>query len=523
MAALKERGAVELLEEAFHLLREAPAGLIFRYYLGTLPFLLGMLFFWADMAHSAFAAAHCASESLGVALLYLWMSFWHARFSRGLYAQVSGSAAPSHSWRTACLQAAVQSTKLIALPVAVLCLFPLASVFAFYQNAAVLADEAPRLRTFISQSARQAGYRVRQNWTLVSILVLFALFAFLNLLVTLFFAPHLVKMLTGVESAFSRSGANLLNSTLIASAAGLTWAALDPLVKAAYVLRCFYGESVASGADLKAALSSLRRAAVVLCLLAVCPAVFPQASIPPAGLDRSIDRIIHQPAYTWRMPRDVTQDAPRGFLDEAADLMVRQLRRAGRWLAYAIEWLREKLRNKPSPSDTASGDLRSNQKLRWLLYALIALLVAAAAILLVRVVRSRRMMKPEVAVPAAIPDVDAADERVEADKVPEDRWLAMARELAAAGDLRTAVRALYLASLSYLARQNLVTVQAAKTNRQYEIELRRRTRDKAEVARLFSQNARVFERSWYGDHFPTLEIVDHFLAVFERMKVDAES
>ena len=93
----------------------------------------------------------------------------------------------------------------------------------------------------------------------------------------------------------------------------------------------------------------------------------------------------------------------------------------------------------------------------------------------------------------------------------------------AGGDLRMAVRALYLASLSYLARHGLVTVQAAKTNRQYESELRRRTRDKIDVAQLFCENARVFERAWYGDHPPSIQIVESFLDNLQRMRARAES
>ena len=527
MAALKERSAIELLEEAFHLLREAPSRLLLRYYVGTLPFLLGALFFWAEMAHGAFAAAHCAEESLAVAVLYIWMAFWQSRFARGLYARVGGVRAsePTAVWRTTYLQGLVQSTKLFLLPMALLSLLPLASVFAFYQNAAVLADDAPNVRSLVLKAARQAGFRARQNWMLFSILLLFSLFAFLNLVVTLFFVPHLVKMLFGIESAFSRSGVNLLNSTLLAAAAGLAWAAVDPLIKAVYVLRCFYGESVTNGADLRAAIAALRRVATLVCLLAaICPAIRAQTPIAPADLDRSIDQVIHRPAYTWRMPRTApAKDAPHGFLDEVADVMTRELRRAARWFGTVVAWLRDKFRDEPSPADSAHGDLRSIQKLRWLLYSLIALLVIAAAILLRRILLAKRTTKPVTDAAAAPRAENLTDERLEADKIPEDRWLALAHELMASGDLRMALRALYLATLSYLARHGLVTVQAAKTNRQYETELRRRTRDRIEVARLFSENARVFERAWYGDHPPSAQIVETFQDNLQRIKARAES
>ncbi len=526
MAALKERSAVELLEEAFHLLRQAPHALLLYYYIGALPFLLAALFFWADMAHSGFARANCAAESLGVAVLYVWMAFWHARFAHGLHTQVDPSTAanPPHLWRIAYLQSLVQSSKLFILPIALFCLLPFASVFAFYQNAAVLVTEAPDFRSLIAHSARQAGYRARQNWTIVSILLLFSLFAFFNLGITLFIAPHLVKMLLGIESAFTRSGVHLLNSTLIAAAAGLAWAAIDPLIKAVYVLRCFYGESVTTGADLKAAIASLRRAAVLACLLAaVCPAIRAQNNIPPSELDRSINQVIHRPAYTWRMPRDVAPEAAPGFLDAAADATRRGLHRVTEWLRPIIDWVRDMLREKPTPHDSRIGELGPSAKLRWLLYSLIALLAIAAAILVLRFLRSKRRAKPVPVIAQATPDEDLAADRLDAARIPEDRWLTLAEDLVARGELRLALRALYLAGLSYLALRGLLAVQAARTNRQYEIELRRRTRDRIEVAQSFSENARVFERIWYGDHEVTAPVIENFRENLQRMKVRAES
>ncbi len=526
MAALKERSAVELLEEAFHLLRQAPPALLFYYYLGALPFLLAALFFWADMAHSGFASANCAPESLGVAILYLWMSFWHARFAHGLHARLNPSAAanPVHLWRIAYLQALVQSSKLFLLPLALFCLLPFASVLAFYQNAAVLAADSPNLRSLVSHSARQAGYRARQNWTLVSILSLFSIFVFFDLVITLFFAPHLVKMLLGVETTFTRSGVNLLNSTLIAAAAGLTWAAVDPLVKAVYVLRCFYGESVTTGADLKAALSNLLRVATLVCLLAVvCPAFRAQNAVPPPDLDRSIDQVIHRPAYTWRTPRPAAPETSHGFLDEAARTAERALHRAGDWFGRLVDWILDKLREDSSVADSRPGTLHPSQKLRWLLYSLIAVLSVAVILLVRRFLRTKRAVQPVSETAQPMPAEDLTDDRLDAGKVPEDRWIALAQECMARGELRMALRALYLASLSYLARSNLVIVQAAKTNRQYETELRRRTRDKIDVARLFTDNARVFERSWYGDHEVSAQILEIFRDNLQRMKTSAES
>jgi len=60
-------GAVDLLEEAVHLLRAAPASLYGFYALGTLPFVLGFLYFWADMSHGAFAREHAGRAAAAMA------------------------------------------------------------------------------------------------------------------------------------------------------------------------------------------------------------------------------------------------------------------------------------------------------------------------------------------------------------------------------------------------------------------------------------------------------------------------
>src|SRR6516164_4848417 len=54
--ARRQQGKVslELFEEAFHLVRSAPSVALASYYLGTLPFVLGLLWFWTDMSRSPF-------------------------------------------------------------------------------------------------------------------------------------------------------------------------------------------------------------------------------------------------------------------------------------------------------------------------------------------------------------------------------------------------------------------------------------------------------------------------------------
>ena len=70
-----------------------------------------------------------------------------------------------------------------------------------------------------------------------------------------------------------------------------------------------------------------------------------------------------------------------------------------------------------------------------------------------------------------------------------------------------AVRAMFLATLSYLGGQALLSIERGKSNRDYARELRRRARGKPEIAVAFSGTVGVFERSWYGMYDVTPELI----------------
>jgi len=60
-----------MIEEAVHILRAAPGALLTVYYIGSVPFVLGLLYFWADMSRSAKAYEHGAMAALGLSF-YLY-------------------------------------------------------------------------------------------------------------------------------------------------------------------------------------------------------------------------------------------------------------------------------------------------------------------------------------------------------------------------------------------------------------------------------------------------------------------
>ncbi len=540
------KGGFDLIEEATHRLRTAPAATLAVYYLGAIPFVLGLLYFWADMSRSPFAGQHLVDSALGMAALFLWMKFWQVIFARRLRAHVAAEPVPHWTvrrWgRVFLTQTFVQPSGLFVVPLSLIPILPAAWVYAFYQNVTALDDGGPAgISPLLKKSWNQALLWPRQNHLVLAILAGFGFYVFLNWAVAGLMLPHLVKMLFGIESVFTRSTFGMLNTTFFAGMLGLTCLCVDPILKTVYVLRCFYGESLDSGEDLRAELHSAAAsqplAAIVVLLLglfcaapvraadapapAIPPATAPVSSpVPPAELDRAINRTIHEDKYTWRMPREkiVEPDTREGvmarFFDKAGALLRKWVRAVSEWLD---KWLRKLFPRPHSRSDSGTSGYSWIELLQILLYGLVAVVLAALVVLLYRVWRDRQA--PAFVASEPIPSVpDISDENVGADQLPGDSWTKLARELLERGELRLALRAFYFASLAHLASRNLISIARFKSNRDYERELRRRGHSFPDLLSVFGDNLGSFERIWYGLHKANPELVDRFAANVERMK-----
>src|SRR5262249_6965086 len=121
---------------------------------------------------------------------------------------------------------------------------------------------------------------------------------------------------------------------------------------------------------------------------------------------------------------------------------------------------------------------------------------------------------------AAVPDLRSED--VVADQLPEDEWLVLARKLLEEGDLRLALRALFMGSLALLGHRQWISIARFKANREYLLELVRRAHEHVDLQQTFSENIRMFERVWYGKHEATHDVYQNFLDNVDRMKALAQ-
>src|SRR5258708_17184889 len=104
------------------------------------------------------------------------------------------------------------------------------------------------------------------------------------------------------------------------------------------------------------------------------------------------------------------------------------------------------------------------QVLSWIT---IAGAVAVLTLILVKVLSRKLAVTPPKA-PVLAPTPDLESEETTADQLPEDEWLPLARQKAAHGHLRQALRALCLPTLSLLRAQVLILIRKSKSHLEYK-------------------------------------------------------
>lgn len=540
---LDGKPALDLIEEALALLRNLPLEALFAYYLGALPFVFGLIYFWADMSRGRQAWQHLPETSLALALLWIWMKCWQAVFAARLRARIHQAEQPRLNpagiLRTGLRQAFMTPLSIFVLPVALLLTIPFGWCLAFFQNVTILDDgRAESIRQLGRRAWAQALLWPRQNHVLIAVILLFSLFVFLNFFVAIMVLPGLVKSLLGIETTFAMGNYFLVNSTLWTIVAGLTYLAVDPLVKTAYLLRCYYGTALSDGADLLAALRQAatragQAAALVLLTMALSATArtalatdtSPQAIGPQ--LDAAIEREIGQLESSWRMPRETVEEIETEQRSGFFGVIVETIRYWGRAIGDSLEeffkWLFDllgkmfpKVDMAPSKAGGGGGGMAY-----LILYGLLALALCFAAVIIVRYVSNRRRRSDTIEEAAPLADIDLESDEVTAADRPSDEWLALARELLQKGEYRLGIRALYLSNLAMLADVNLLTIDRAKSDHDYIAELKRQGRAGEPLQEAFGDNISIFQQAWYGMRDIHEEMLRQFLDNHKRIMTDA--
>jgi hypothetical protein len=554
-----EVSSPERLDEAFAQLRALPASALVWCVVGPVPMVLGLLFFWSDLTRGGQTALSASVWAMLLAGGYAWLKMSQAFFARAVWARLLPEGGlpvlTVGEWfrRTGALLA-VAAVSVPVQALAGLTVLPFAWVFGFFHHATALAythDLGPRpLRALARTSVRLTHHELLAQHLSLLILVVLGVLVWASVFALGLLLPYLLKILAGVESEFTRSPLAVgLSSLYFCVTLSVSWMILSPYFRVVYVLRAFHAMSRHTGDDVLGRLQAARaRAAGVLALWVVMAvlgggaaaeeeapagasgippvAVAPVHEADPAELSQAIRATLSERDYQWRLPGEAegTPEASKtGLLAslKGALTSVRDaLRELDRLLTEVGRTVRRLLGAKPqgSPSEGAGRSALDGNALRGILYAVAGLVVIGGLVLMLRAWRRRQ--RPVVTTMAGAPmaaPVDLTDEATLASALPEDEWLRMARAQSEGGDLRLAVRAVFLATLAALGEQRLIDIARSKSNRDYAVELRLRAAVRREVPEVFGRSVSVFERAWYGLHEVAPEWVQELLENHQRL------
>jgi hypothetical protein len=520
-------GSIELMEQAVRLLRQAPLSTLICHWLGSAPLALALLVFRNQVARPRVPASTAALCALLLTLLLIWMNCWRAVFAGRLRRQLSDAAdwpwTGRRVFRLMAAQAYFGATKLFILPMSALIVFTFADTVAFYRIATVLADGDTGPLQLRSRARQLAAFARGQDWTLLAILLLLQVVTAINLTLAIAALPQLFRILTGIETAFSRSGwVFVVNPLFPFLVMAVTWLALDPFVQAVYCVRCFRAESVETGEDVRAGLRRIRAArevaaAAVLFVAGSRMGRAAEAAVSPHRLEQAIRQTMQSREYDWRLPPPAGLGRGHSWIVDATDRAISGLRSVFHNLGEAMraffKWL---LRQFGAMPESAPG-APPGTALHWSVYVLIGLVLAFALWIAWQKRRARRAKAAHVAADS-VTVVRLDSEDLAPDRLPEEQWLELAARCLAEQNFRLALRAYYLANLAWLGRTEFITIHSGRTNREYELELRRRARTFPEARALFAANVAAFERAWYGVHEVAVEDIGEFRNRMQRMK-----
>lgn len=543
-----DQPVMQLVEEATQLLRRCPPGGWLWHFAGGAPFVCMILHFWNDMTRAGDAERRLPLAALGLSVAYLWMKIAQAVFADRLMRILRDEAHPPSlpfrgKLRLVSSQALIHATMPWVLSLAGMAVLPFGWAYAFYHNVTTLAVSHFRAggntRSLMRTALAQAHHRPGANHALMLVILVTALMIWINFFGGTLVVGQLLRAFTGSENAISRTPFVLLDSGFVAATAMLAWFVTGPFVKAVYALRCFYGLSRRNGEDLLAALRMMSPPAgstlAATLLLLACPIATAQPAGPSqapstpratadhpraAELDERIHQVLQEEMFRWRMPREKLDSDERGPITQLVTGITQWLSDAWKQMSDAIRRFWRKLfpERERSLTDDSSAATPWTDSVQIIVYVLAGALLLLLVVLVWRQWR-RAGPKPAAAAPAP-PPVDLQSEQVLASQLPEMEWLRLAQEKLDAGELRLALRALFLASLAHLGDRRLIAISRAKSNGDYLRELGFRARDRQELRQRFNENVRAFDRAWYGWHEVTRETLDHFRSNHDRIASD---
>ncbi len=538
---------LEAAESGVALLRAFPESLLW-YGAGAVPFILGLLYFIADMSRSPWAGARLVPEALFLTLFFFWMKIAQSRFMTLLFARMGAMPAPPvFRFRDVLFYlhaAGIQAAGFFLLPLAVLITIPLPFAVSFMTLSLLPPEGQPvTLRSILSAAFIRSRPRQGELAVVLFVFSLLYVLVWINLAILIFFLPHMGRIFLGTETTASMSAWSMFNTTFFSAVTLLACLIVDPMIKAAIAWRGFHIDAVRTGRDLLVRLGKVRARTTVIAvvgLLCLLPgaggaktghAADSGAAARPefcssshacraAHMNEAIDTVIRRPEFAWRFPRpdDHKDREPPAFLMSMRkfirDLIQSVLVPAGEMFEPILDKMEKLMARLFSRKSSRAGDEQGRDWQSRMSAWLYAGLGGFCLFVLFLVFRYRRLRSPDAPDPdsasKAVARPNPRDESLSAALLPADEWMALAAELRKKGALRLCLRAVYLAVLAGLGDAGHIRIALYKSNGEYRAELLRKTRDFPRAGEAFGEMIRRFEQVYYGRHPATERDVDEF-------------
>ena len=539
--------ALEALERGFALFKSTFAWEAWRYYSGATPLVLCFIPMWVLNGQIRLSDGALLAEAALLTSAYLLRAWSVASYMQRVRERACGVPRPAPEGASAQLAAIgrLLAWKIVLSSAALVGLTTIAGATWCYsacQFASLEAREDGSKRHSLGGCIALSSQWFGGGLLLFLMMLPLWIAVWLNGLMVALLVPQILHSIFGVNTLLStpmgmfalfRSSAFWLS--LIAGA----WLALDPIVKCSFVVVYQHLQSRREGDDLRGLLASLPRehqkkaqmiastaaggrvatgALVVLAAILAGASQTVTAGATQASLTRSstetlgasareariqklrqaLDAESERAIYRWH---DAEHPSPPTWFDKLLVKIGHSIEHA--WNAF-WNFLRKLW---PRGLNLSLGNEKRGWQLKdlrlWL--ALIAIFTLAVGALLFWLRRRREAGKLSVLVATApMPDLSdaAASER------SENEWFALAERLEGEGDLRLALRAVYLGLLAGLAQREWLTIRRDRTNREYIDEFTRRWRRRpqaaiearVEIPEKLRSSLRLFDRVWYGSH-----------------------
>jgi len=255
MRSVKRESGMVVLDRALTLLRRAGTPALSIWAIATVPFLLTFLYFLSAMSSSYNAEQRIPALAAAVATSYAWMKGWQTEFGKHLRTVATHLPPPRievRSWlATTAEQLKIQPLGIVLVPLALLVSFPFGWVYAYYQSASVTGDR--------KRAGSHACDAPIQNHQMLTIYALLWIVLFVNVAISCFVVPNLLKSILGIETVFSQAPRAFINSTTLAVVLAISYFLAGPVIRAAYVVRCLDHDSQTTAEDLLTQLQARRR------------------------------------------------------------------------------------------------------------------------------------------------------------------------------------------------------------------------------------------------------------------------